>query len=122
MWDFIDSKRVLSILDGYIEQLTANGYVKKSDTVKLMVYLFIVDFLNKLYMFVTDDDYAKLQYLLDNMFDGGCLMPYQKFCNIRATVGKPYYMGGSLTFRIDDDSNTRITDSGSLRKSQYDNL
>ena len=87
----------LGLLDKYYSYLSTTGYVKKSTNKRYLVYLFLLDFLNIMCAFFTEEDYEKLNRLLVALFSNGdCLLPYHVFEKCRTIIGYPYYMGNAM--------------------------
>ena len=98
----------------YYDTLEQTGYVKHDISRRFLIYLFLIDFLDWTYDFITDKDYNVINNALNVLFStGNCLLPYMVFCANRAQIGKAkvgraHYMG--LThFRITENSILRIT-------------
>lgn len=90
----IDSKAALGVLNTYFGNLGLTGYVRESHVKRLLLYLFLVDFVEFTSEFFTEDDHRLVSGLLRKLFiNGGCMLPYPTFCVNRATIGRNYYMG-----------------------------
>ena len=82
---------------------------------KLLVYTFLIDFVEYMHPFITEKDYALIDNMLGKLFAGGnCLLPYPVFCTRRATLGKPEYLT-LQPVRITEDSIERITEDEYIR-------
>lgn len=98
----IDSKAALGVLNTYFGNLGLTGYVRESQVKRLLLYLFLVDFVEFTSVFFTEDDHRLVSGLLRKLFiNGGCMLPYPTFCVNRATLGTNEYMG---------DLNLRVTE------------
>ena len=100
MHALINDEKYLSLIDNYYLVLEKTGYIKQGTLERLLMYEFLVDFVNDVAFFITDKDYAMIDELLRKLFtNGGCLMPYPVFCTNRVELAK---------FR--GDGNVRITE------------
>lgn len=102
----------------YYDLLTKTGYVKPGKVRKLLLYIFLIDFVETLHAFIDEKDYSIIEKALAKIFvDGGCLLPYPVFCTRRATLGSADYMG-DFVVRVTEDllgNNDRITELGDIR-------
>lgn len=116
MVEVLEHKKALGYLNKYFDQLAKFGYAKKGTTSRYLLYLFLVDFVDTLYRFFSEEDYCKVEEVLTGLFSGGdCLLSYPLFCSARAKLGKPQYMG-SGSFRVTQSGNSpRITEDDNLR-------
>jgi len=79
-------------LVGYYDLLTKTGYVKSGRVRKLLLYSFLVNFVEEFSHFITQEDYKQIQLLLTKLFaSGDCLLPYPVFCFRRAKLGPANY-------------------------------
>lgn len=107
----VEKPRAKALLDKYFNTLAATGYVKRPVVKKFLIWLFLVQFVERIYELLTDDDYNKINELLINIFsDGGCLLPYM-LLKKKITVGKPLYMG-EFDLRITEDNMWRAAEDG----------
>ena len=110
MIELIENEKALALVNRYFTMLGNTGYVKQKTVSRYLLYLFLVDFVDTLYFFMTDEDYDKVSTLLTSLFSGaGCLLPYKLNCSQHAVVGLPTYMG-YVTTRNTEDNETRITE------------
>lgn len=80
-------------LVNYVNLLDKTGYVKPSMVRKLLLYTFLLDFVENMHAFIDERDYGIIEKLLAKIFAGGnCLLPYPVFCVRRATLGETDYM------------------------------
>lgn len=115
MLELIENEKALALVDRYFTMLGNTGYVKTKTVSRYLLYLFLVDFVDTLYFFMTDEDYACVNKLLVSLFSGaGCLLPYKLNCSHKTVVGLPTYMG-YITKRVTEDEEDRITEDGTLR-------
>lgn len=119
MVKLIREDKVLPIVSNYLNILKNTGYVSPEITRKMLVYLFIMNFVNTVYYFLDEKEYAIIGRALVKLFtDGGCLFPYATFDEnrqkLKFTLGKATYMGIA---RIKSTNNTklRISESGTLK-------
>ena len=116
MVEVLEHKKALGYLDKYFDQLTKFGYIKKCTASRYLLYLFLVDFVDTLYMFFSEKDYNDVGKLLSELFsDGDCLLSYPVFCSIRAKLGQPQYMGSGRIRITEIDSYQRKTENDKLR-------
>ena len=125
MAGYIENKTVSSLIGKYFDRLAVTGYVGKNITCKLMIYLFLVSFVNAIYDFMSVEDYCKVDKVLSKLFNGqNCLLPYDPHMSIGSsftgvsvmdvTIGAPRWMGnGSYSRVIEDRSKEtdRITET-----------
>ena len=121
MMNTIDSKVALKVLVGYFDTLGLTGYVGERQVMRLLLYLFLVDFVEHTYQFFTEEDHALISMLLRKLYmNGGCLLPYPVMCSNRATLGTNDYMG-EFSLRVTEgkeeiDRIKRITEDDILRR------
>ena len=110
MVEVLDDKKVLSRISAYFDMLKQTGYVKDKMTFRLLLYIFLYDFVEELYDYFTEEDYNKLNALLLRLFaDGGCLLPYETFGNCRVKIGSKRYEG-VMVRRESEEGDNRITE------------
>ena len=77
----------------YIDLLDKTGYVKPSLVRRLLLYTFLLDFVENMHAFIDEKDYKIIERMLGKIFtNGNCLLPYPVFCVRRATLGETDYM------------------------------
>ena len=107
MVELFYTKKVSDQLDRYFTFLSAAGYTKNGLTARLVEYCFLVDFIDCLYDYVTEADYAELYARLSELYPTGCcIFPYRKIDtvspadykrpnSVRAAEGHPKRKGYS---------------------------
>ena len=115
MVEVLDGDKVLGYLSGYFEMLANAGSVSPATSMDFVRYLFLVDFVDTMYGFLTEADYTEIEALLSELFSKGhCLLSYPVFCSRRISIGKAKLDTGNL--RITEDvSELRITEDEKLR-------
>ena len=118
MLGLINERIPLGIQKRYYSVLEQTGYMKHDTTLRYLVYIFLLDFIDYAHGFFTEEDYNKVSKALSTLFsDGGCLMPYPVFCTNRAVLGRNEYMG-TLKNRITEDllgNDDRFTEDDYMR-------
>ena len=118
MVQLISKTKAEGYLVNYYDMLTKTGYVKDSMLKKLLLYIFLIDFVDELHFLITEKDYGFIDKALSRIFvNGGCLLPYPVFCTRRATLGSAGYMG-DFVVRVTEDLNgndKRITEQEDIR-------
>lgn len=116
MVEVLDSDKVLGYLSGYFERLAKAGSVPPTTSMDFVRYLFLVDFVDTMYGFMTEADYAEVETLLSELFSKGhCLLSYPVFCSRRISIGKAE-LSDTGNLRITEDvSELRITEDENLR-------
>lgn len=88
MAGLLNKKKALHTMKNYFFLLEKVGYVKDTTIRKFLVYLFLVDFVEHVEAFLTEDDYIMIDRILKRTFtNGGCLLPFQINCADSAKVG-----------------------------------
>lgn len=116
MVGIVNSASAFAYIDKYFDTVQKLGYVKKSIPNRLLAYSFIVNFVDTLYYFLTEEDYNNIEDAMLNIFSGAsCLLPYNDFCTQKIKLGKPY---GKVVFRGTEGTirNLRSTEDVNLRK------
>ena len=100
----------------YFDRLSLHGTVGEGTVRSYLQYLFIEDFVELFFAYITDADYAKISRLLQTMFSGGnCLLSYPVFCDRRTKVVSGFH--NRIIPRITEDAAAlRITENEKLRK------
>ncbi len=116
MVEVLDYKVVLDYMSRYFDRLTAHGYVGEGTAKSYLRYLFIADFVDMFYVYITDADYAQISRLLHTMFsNGNCLLSYPMFCDRRTKVMSGFRE--RMIPRITEDAAAlRITENEKLRE------
>lgn len=116
----IDNDKALSYVSKYFTLVSRTGYAKHNIVQWYLFYLFIIDFVNWVYPYFTDDDYKKVDMAIVKLFSGGnCLVPYQVFSydklKIARHVGLAHYTGPSILRKTEPVGYTRTTEDETLR-------
>ena len=115
MVEVLEHGNVLGCLAGYYRRLSATGYVRRGTSAAFMRYLFLADFVDTMYHYFTDEDYAEIDRLLYATFtEGDCLLPYPSSCGRRVVVGDASPLGGNLRI-TETPSELRVTENENLR-------
>lgn len=94
MVEMVNDKKVLERVSSYFEMLRNTGYVKAGTTSKYLLYIFLFDFVDTLYDYITEEDYEKINLLLRSIFSSGdCLLPYRTSDVNAAKIVTPHYHG-----------------------------
>lgn len=102
MVQLISKEKAEGVLVNYIDLLMQTGYVRAGMVKKMLLYTFLIDFVEYMHAFIDEKDYKLIENLLAKLFAGGnCLLPYPVFCTKCATLGSTDYM---------TDFATRITE------------
>lgn len=111
MLEAINDKRVLERINAYFEMLRKTGYVKPGTTSRYLLYIFLFDFVDTLYDYLSEEDYTAINKVLRSIFgEGNCLLPYSRYLNIKAKIGVPHYEGFATK---------RVTETQSGDKDRY---
>ena len=93
----------------YFNVLQQTGYINDSDVNKLLLLLFLNDFLNGYSYYITDEDYAKINSIIRCLSNTTCLVPYMEYKEIMK--GRP----SQGTYRITTEDVLRDTQDYNLR-------
>lgn len=108
----VERESTEKFLRGYFDELSRKGYVKKDLVRRFIVWLFLVDFVERVYKLLTSDDYNKINDMMICLFNGmNCLLPYDQnrtHFNISDTVLQIF--------------NLRATEDAMLRKTELDTI
>lgn len=116
MVEVLEHKKALEYLNKYFDQLAQFGYAKPGTTSRYLLYVFLVDFVDTLYRFFSEDDYCKVDDVLSSLFSGGdCLLSYPLFCTVMAKLGEPQYMGAGSIRVTETGKHPRETEDDKLR-------
>lgn len=105
-------------MEPYFGILKKTGYVRDSTVFRFLLYLFLYDFVDTVYDYMTVEDYDLVNSVLSGIFSGGgCLLPYETFGNCRIKVGNNKYNARFVHRITEDDSDNldRITEDGEQR-------
>lgn len=124
MLSIVDGKPISDLLGRYYTRLSNTGFVDKSTVRKLLMYLFVVSYIDVAYDSLYESDYKKLDKVLDKLFSGcSCIMPYDKRLTTTShylgfgtginsvIVCKPWYMGDDFIARVSEDDKDRFTEN-----------
>lgn len=116
MIDLIERENTGKILNGYFDELSRKGYVSRYMVKKLIVWLFLVDFVERVYRLMTSEDYNKVNDALICLFsNAGCLLPYEYNMADLSTDDSLVYI---FNLRATEDMMLRATDGENLRSVQ----
>lgn len=77
----IDNRKALQTLKDYFSVLERVGYVKETTVRRYILYLFLLEFVDSVSEFITDDDRVVIDRLMKKLFtNGGCLLSYPAEC------------------------------------------
>lgn len=118
MYRMFKKDEALSTIENYFTALTETGHVTEGVSRKLLLYMFLLDFMDTLFVYCTEADYDKINRVLSCIFNGrNCLLPYKLFYRYRTTtkIGLPVYMS-TVKFRATEvDEETRTTENEQVR-------
>ena len=99
----IDEGRALDIIGKYHAVLSKTGYLKHNTVLRMLIYVFLLDFVDYTHTFYDEKDYNVIARAMDILFaNGGCLLPYPVMCTNRVILGRPEYMGTMKLRRTED--------------------
>lgn len=111
MEEVLEHKKALDYIKGYYDVLSKEGYVKKNTERMFLRYLFLIDFVDTVYYYLTDEDYKVIEDCLHNWFSNGeCLLPYPLFCHRCTTVGMTTVFDYDGIRVMNTEKKIRITD------------
>ena len=120
MLEVTQGDKILNILNGYYQMLSGMGHVNYAQKQNMLIYLFLVDFVESVYDYFTDEDYALMIKALKRIFtNGGCLMPYSVFKQGRLFVGNvthgaAHYIG-DVHLRASENIKVRLAQNYNIR-------
>lgn len=116
MVNALDPRAALQYAKKYFDGLSNSGYVSPALRKDMMKYIFLVDFVETLYPFLTEKDYQHIDMATRKLFDkGGCLFDYTVDCTNELTLGSPVYMGTNGLRRAQHRPILRISQDEQLR-------
>lgn len=118
MAQVISENNGITLLDRYFSTLEETGYLSNGTTCRFLLYLFLLQFTDAVFTFMTEKDYIQVRSLLEEIFSGGdCLLPYPIACQYRSVLGSnyPIYRGLRKENNNNDD-NLRKTEKQDLRR------
>lgn len=66
-------------LDRYFNVLSKTGYVNSDNVDKLMLLIFLQEFLTECEYIITEEDYNLINSIINCLSDSSCLIPYRQF-------------------------------------------
>jgi len=110
MLSVVEKDNAKAILDKYFGALMGRGYVKRDVVKRFIFWLFLLDFVEKVYMLLDNEDYNKISHVLDCIFyANNCLLSYK---NIKSKIDMGDTSSLAVTFVL------RKTELDMLRKAQ----
>ena len=80
MLRLIDNKKALLTIGKYFSHLSAMGYVRGKYVRKLVAYMFLIDMIEYMSVYISEKDYKDIEKMLSCIFtNGGCLLSYPVF-------------------------------------------
>ena len=67
-------------LNNYLTTLMNYGYKGAPETIKLVVYLFLVEFLTEQWSNLTEEQRLTIQLFMDKFYDTGCIISGPSHC------------------------------------------
>ena len=111
----IEREQAKQILDKYYKVLSSSGYVRHDIVVRYMIWLYVVDFVERVYHLLTNGDYNRINRLLIALFGPkSCLLPYLTR-RTDLTIGNGMYMG-MFDLRATEDTKLRESEDERLRR------
>ena len=78
MLQVVEKTNAKAILDKYFGSLAARGYLNHDVVKRFILWAFLLEFVEKVYYLLDDDDYNKISHLLDCIFfSNNCLLSYE---------------------------------------------
>ena len=103
MANLFSYKNPKEILTNYFGLLSKVGYAKQSTVFRMLIYIFLLDFLKYCANYITEQDYALIRACLILLYkNGDCLFSYPAFCQNRLTLGTERY-NGDISFLLKED-------------------
>ena len=114
MLSVVEKDNAKAILDRYFGALAMRGYINHATVKRFIMWAFLLDFVEKIFYLLTDEDYNKISRVLDMIFySNNCLLSYE---SIRQHVNTDDTSVYTAEFSL------RATELEMLRKSQADQL
>lgn len=99
----VEKDKAKEYLDRYFSLLGATGYVKHNMVLRYLSWLFLVDFVEKVYGLLYERDYTAINDALICITNGDCcLLPYI-YQPQNITWGEPIYMGEFKARETEDE-------------------
>lgn len=90
MAKFITDTNLDKVLNNYYSLLANMGYVQQEVSRKVLLYVFLLDFMNTVGRYIDEEDYDLLTNIYRKISAGaGCILPYSSFCSQRPHVVYP---------------------------------
>jgi uncharacterized protein (DUF1919 family) len=99
----------LETLIRYFEILKYTGYIKDYEVNNLIFILFIRKLVHQCSIYMTDDDYRKINNILSCIYSNSCLVPYHGHL-----VSMPY-MEPYIELQYDMDDGVKLTENEKAR-------
>lgn len=118
----LEKDNALEHISDLFKMLSVTGYVKRPAITRMLVYSFLIDFIDVMYPYITDADYKEIECVLSKIFGQGCcLMPYDSYKNrqkglVASAYGLPYYTGRTYRIKYTENSNPRVTEQIQSRR------
>ena len=104
----LEKDKAKELIDKYFSMLAVTGYVKRPVVLRYLAWMFLVDFVEKIYSLLSSEDYTKINDALICLTNVGCcLLPYM-YDYMPITIGRPMYMG-EFRVRLTEDEKWRFT-------------
>lgn len=98
-------------LERYFKVLSQFGYKSYSEIKKLLTLLFIQNFLQLYWQYITEEDYDQINKVLEYLYGSTCLIPYQYYKTYQAS--KNTNSGNNI--KVTEDMLSRSTEEQSVR-------
>lgn len=109
-------------LDRYFKTLEYYGYIKDNDVDKLIVLSFLEELLSGCFdVSITESEYTLIRGVVQCLMGSNCLIPYIEYNNDRSD-SLIHLQRVPFSFRIAEDTNPRLTESGSSRVTENERL
>lgn len=119
MIQVLEKGKAIETLNRYFTTISATGYVKPIVVKRFLAYLFLVDFVEKIYEFLDESDYNFIRDALLKLFSTGCcLLPYELFCKNRTFIAESEHSNVFVVRIAEKDSWHRITEGDSYRTTE----
>ena len=118
----VEKDKAKAVLDNYLNTLGNTGYVKQPVVMRFLAWLFLLDFVELVYLKLTDEDYNTINKALICLFSSGmCLLPYGALTRedrSNIDIIDPSYMG-TFNLRVTEDRQWRaIEDATNIRSTE----
>ena len=108
------NKLVADSLERYFTVLGSVGYVSEANTNKLILLQFIQEFLQEFQEYIAEEDYTKIESILQCLAGSSCLIPFKEYMLIsQSNQGYIYNIPVRITQcrvlrHVEDDGNLRL--------------